>query len=215
MYHKKLTLKEKFLRFIEIMKRVLKSFVSPNYGLTIYFGVPGAGKTTLCAYIARKVLKKNGLIWSNVPVKGTFKLSPKEDIGKYLISNGTVLIDEAGLEYNNRDYKQFSQDATEFYKYHRHYRLSVNIFSQGYDDMDKKIRLLATRLFVVSKSALPFLVRRYQIGKRAGINDLTKEICEEYFKIPLSSRWIFSPTLWDMFDSYSTKELPEKQWERW
>jgi len=205
----------KLIRVWEIIKLTLKSFKSPEFRFTIYFGVPGSGKTTLAAYLSNKIIKKGGRVWSNVPISGTYKLSPKDDIGQVMIENGTIMIDEAGLEYNNRDYKKFSQESTNFYKYHRHYKVSVNIFSQGYDDMDKKLRQLATTLYVVKKSILPFFVKRYMISKKIGINDLTKDICDEYFRVPFSGRYIFSPVVWTMFDSYSKTPLPEKQWELW
>ncbi len=198
-----------------IFKGIIKSFKSPNYSFSIYFGVPGSGKTTFAAWMAKRILKHNGHVWSNVPIKGAYKVEPKEDIGKYLMQNGTLLIDEAGIEYNNRDYKKFSQESTYFYKFHRLYKMNVCIFSQGFDDMDKKLRTLATHLYVCKKSVLPFLIRRYQISKRVGINDITKDICDEYYKVPFSSKWIFSPSLWTMFDSFSTKPLPEKDWSLW
>ena len=204
-----------FQRAKHIASNMVKSIGRPQYSLYVYFGVPGSGKTTFAAWIAKKVLKKQGQVWSNVPIKGTIKLNPVTDIGQTLITDGHVIIDEAGVEYNNRDFKSFSKEATYFYKHHRHYRVSVHLFSQGFDDMDKKLRTLATSLFVVKKSLIPFMIRRYRISKKVGINELTKEICDEYYKVPFSSRWIFSPALWDMFDTYSIKNLPEKDWEKW
>ena len=49
-----------------------------------YFGVPGSGKTTVAAYLAKKDLKKKRNVYSNVPITGAYKIS-KEDIGKFLI----------------------------------------------------------------------------------------------------------------------------------
>ena len=126
----------------------------PQQILSVYFGVPGAGKTTFAAYLTKHDLKRGIPVWSNVPITGAYKLEPKDDIGKYMIAGGRVIIDEAGLEYNNRDFKAFSKDSLYFYKYHRHYQLAVDVFSQGYDDMDKKIRTLAQKLYVVKKSLL-------------------------------------------------------------
>jgi len=73
--------------------------------------------------------------------------------------------------------------------------VDVYIFSQGFDDMDKKLRVLATSLYVVRKSLIPFFVYRYRISKRVGINELTKEICDEYFKVFLRRKYIFAPLL--------------------
>lgn len=189
--------------------------MSKGYALSIYFGVPGSGKTTFAAWLAKKDLKKGRKVWSNVPITGTFQFDPQTDIGKYMIAGGRVIIDEAGIEYNNRNFKKFSDEQNYFYKYHRHYQTDVDIFSQGYDDMDKKLRLLAQRLYVVKKSILPFFIVRKQIAKRVGINEMTKEIIDEYYFVPFGSKHIFSPFLWKLFNTYSRKELPQKEWKRW
>jgi len=209
-YMKKIT-----KRIIEIIVAMIKSIGKPQYKLYVYFGVPGSGKTTFAAWIAKRVLKKGGEVWSNVPIKGTYVLNTETDIGHYMIEGGHVIIDEAGIEYNNRDFKTFPRPALHFFKHHRHYKTNIHIFSQGYDDMDKKLRTLATSLFVIRKSLIPFFIRRYQISKKVGINELTKEICDEYYKRPLSSKYIFSPATWHMFDTYSIKELPGKFWKTW
>lgn len=183
--------------------------------LSVYFGVPGSGKTTFAAWLAKRDLKHGLNVWSNVPITGTMKLNCQEDIGEYMICDGRVIIDEAGIEYNNRDFKNFSKKQLVFYKYHRHYELAVDVFSQGYDDMDKKIRTLAQRLYVVKKSLIPFFIYRQRIGKRVGVNDLTKEICDEYYLVPLGRRYIFSPFVWKLFNTISREDLPEKVWEKW
>lgn len=183
--------------------------------LSIYFGVPGAGKTTFAAWLTRRDTRRGIPVWSNVPITGARKLEPKTDIGNYMISEGRVIIDEAGLEYNNRDFKDFSKKALYFYKYHRHYQLAVDVFSQGFDDMDKKIRTLAQRLYVVKKSLLPFFVYRRQIKKRVGINEMSKEIIDEYYFVPWSRKYIFCPPLWKMFNTISRETYPDKEWEAW
>ena len=194
---------------------MLKSVGRTQYKFYVYFGVPGSGKTTYAAWLTRRFSKRGGTVYSNVPIKGALQLDPVADIGKVLVSNGHIIIDEAGVEYNNRDFKTFPKEATYFFKHHRHYKTTVHLFSQGYNDMDKKLRTLATSLYVIKKSMIPFCIRKYEISKRIGINDMTKDICDEYFKRPFSSRLVFTPTLWDMFDTYSTRELPDKEWSKW
>lgn len=183
--------------------------------LSIYFGVPGSGKTTFAAWLTKRDLRRGGKVWSNVPITGAYKLEPKEDIGQYMICNGRVIIDEAGIEYNNRDFKKFSEESLYFYKYHRHYELAVDIFSQGFDDMDKKIRTLAQRLYVVKKSLLPWFVYRRRIRKKVGVNEYTKDIIDEYEFVPFSRRYIFAPLVWKSFNTISRKQLIEKEWPRW
>lgn len=113
--------------------------------LNIYFGVPGSGKTTYAAYLAKQAQRESIIIrlcrrfpcrfthwilsgsnwkraypvWSNVPIQGTYQLNAKSDIGVYMIQDGKMIIDEAGVEFNNRDYKAFPKSAIRFFKYHR------------------------------------------------------------------------------------------------
>ena len=116
-----------------------RSFLCPQHPhvLNVYFGVPGSGKTTFAAYLTKWALHENALIrfcrryenaltkmilnskylkrridvYSNVPITGAYRLDAKVDIGNFMIENAKVIIDEAGIEYNNRNYKSFPQEA--------------------------------------------------------------------------------------------------------
>ena len=211
--------------------------------LNVYFGVPGSGKTTFAAYLAKQMAKESCMIswakkhpgrfsekllaskffkrsvpvYSNVPITGAYKLDPQKDIGKVMIAEGKVIIDEAGIEYNNRNFKAFPPDAIYWYKYHRHYECSVDVFSQSYEDMDITLRRLAQNYYVVKKSLLPFCIVCKKIRRKVGIDDNTHQIIDKYyFGFPIiDSKWVFSPPLWKLFNSYSRKEMPAKDWEIW
>lgn len=216
----------------------------PKLVLNVYFGVPGSGKTTFAAYLAKKSMKESRIIsfagkhpsslsdwllnktalfkrsdpvYSNVPITGTRKLVPQDDIGKVMVSDGRVIIDEAGIEYNNRAYKSFSPAAIYWYKYHRHYKCPVDVFSQSYEDMDITLRRLAQNYFVVKKSLIPYFIVCRKISRKVGIDEKSHQIIDHYyFGLPLiSSKWVFAPPFWKMFNSFSRKALPEKEWEIW
>lgn len=223
----------------------LISFLCPKHPhvLNVYFGVPGSGKTTFAAYLTKWALHENALIrfcrkypnrltdlllnsrylkrridvFSNVPITGAYQLSAKEDIGHFMIENAKIIIDEAGIEYNNRNYKTFSQEAIYFYKYHRHYKTSVDIFSQSYEDMDVTLRRLAQNFYVVRRSLVPFCVVARKIRRKVGVDEHTKQIMDLYaMGIPIiDTKRIFAPSLWKLFNSYSRKELPKKDWDIW
>lgn len=183
--------------------------------ISTYFGVPGSGKTTFAAYLAKKDLKRNKKVWSNVPITGTYKLEPQEDLGRKMIVDGRIIIDEASVEYNSRAYKQMSQAAIKFFKYHRHYQTAIDVFSQSWDDMDVTIRRLTQKMYVVKRSLLPWFIVRRTIRKRIGIDDNTHQIIDEYSWQPFSRKYIFSPVLWKSFNTLSRDALPEKEWEKW
>ena len=210
--------------------------------LNVYFGVPGSGKTTFAAWLTRESLRESWVIrlckrwpdnrfckwilekdlfrrrtdvYSNVPITGAYVLDPQKDIGKYMICDGKIIIDEAGIEYNNRSFKTFPPEAIYFYKYHRHYQTSIDVFSQSYDDMDITLRRLAQNFYVVKKSLVPFCVTCRLIKRKVGVDETTHQIADLYsMGVPvLDTRRIFCPPLWKLFNSYSRKELPKKDWE--
>lgn len=211
--------------------------------LNVYFGVPGSGKTTFAAYLAKQSAKESWVIvwvrehpgpfsekllasrffkrsvpvYSNVPITGTYHLDPMQDVGKVMIVGGKVIIDEAGVEYNNRKTKDFPKESIYWYKYHRHYECSVDVFSQSYEDMDITLRRLAQNYYVVKKSLIPFFIVCKRIRRKVGIDEHTHQIIDKYyFGLPiLDTKWVFMPPLWKLFNSFSRKELPEKAWKVW
>ena len=189
-----------------------------NYEFSTYFGVPGSGKTTIASWLARNELnnkKKKRKVWSNVPIKGTYKLD-KSDIGKYNIYNGRLILDECGVEFDNRNFKKnFTDDQTQFFKFHRKYKVDVVCFSQFWNDIDIKLRNLSTKLYLLKKSSIPFFIVRKEIGKKIGINKDTKQIEDQYYFRKLATKWYFAPKVWKMFVTDERPELPEKVWEKW
>lgn len=224
---------------------VVRSFLCPKHPhvLNVYFGVPGSGKTTFAAHLTKWALHENAIIrfcrkhenkltraildskylkrsipvYSNVPITGAFQLDAKSDIGHYMIEGAKIIIDEAGIEYNNRNFKAFPPEAIYFYKYHRHYQTSVDVFSQSFDDMDITLRRLAQNFYVVRKSLIPFCIVARRIRRKVGVDETTKQIADLYsMGLPvIDTTRIFSPPLWKMFNSYSRKQLPDKDWPVW
>lgn len=215
-----------------------------RHELNVYFGVPGAGKTTFAAWLTKRASHKSlfyrlfcekyptiytGLlirfrlikmpldVYSNVPITGARVLDVKSDIGVYHIASAKVIIDEAGIEYNNRNFKALPAEQIYWFKYHRHYKCSVDVFSQSHEDMDITLRRLAQKYYVLKKSLLPNFVVCKRIKRRVGIDDTTHQIIDEYYwGIPiLETRWIFSPPLWKLFNSYSCRQLQPKVWDVW
>lgn len=198
------------------MKKKKKDYPKIKEVVNIYFGVPGSGKTTMAAWLARRDLRRKGKVWSNVPITGTYKLDVNKDIGIHHIEKGRIIIDEAGIEYNSRNYKNLPLHQIEFFKYHRHYSTAIDVFSQSYEDMDITLRRLAQNYYVVTKSRLPFFIKVRSIGRRIGIDENTHQIIDEYYwRCFLFTRRIFSPTLWKLFNTKSRKQLKEKDWQWW
>lgn len=206
-------------------------FKKRNCTFDTYFGVPGSGKTTVAAWLAKKSIKKGMPVYSNVDIKGCFKCS-KNDLGKvdfrytwndklqrFEFNEHTLYIsDEAGVEFNNRNYsKNFTEEQIDYLKHHRHYGTDMVFLSQYWNDIDVTLRRLSTRLFLLKKSLIPFFIKRKKIGKRISIDPTTKQIIDEYYFIPFifGTRYIFAPAVWKMFNTHDTKPLINKRFTKY
>lgn len=208
----------------------------------VYFGIPGSGKTTYAAYLAKQAMYEplsyrlwikyptNPIIrflfrncrvplnvFSNVPIVGTYSIDPKSDLGYYDVSDGKIIIDEASIEYNNRNFKSLPAPTIQFFKLHRHYRTSIDVFSQSFDDMDITLRRLAHSYYLVKKSIFPYFVKVKRIYRKVGIDENTHQIADLFnFGIPfLDDKYIFMPSVWKLFDSYDAPELPHRDFTKW
>lgn len=182
--------------------------------LSIFYGAPGVGKSTLACHFAIKAMRCGIPVYSNMPIKGCYQFD-KSDLGKYLIENCLVLWDEVGVDANSRNFKaNFNPDQIKWLKYHRHERAQVMVFSQGFDDMDKIIRTLGTDMYVVRRGILNTITYR-RIRKRPDIDEITHKPDDLYSFEPFSTRRIYAPAVWKYFDSYSRLGLPVKDFPIW
>lgn len=182
--------------------------------LSIWYGAPGVGKSTLAAFFALKAQAAGIPVYSNMPIKGCYQFD-KSDLGSYLIENCLVLWDEVGVDANSRNFKaNFTPQQIKWLKYHRHEGAQVMVFSQGFDDMDKIIRTLGSEMYVVRRGILRTITYR-RIRKKPDIDEITHKPDDLYSFEPFSTRRIYAPAVWHAFDSYSRLGLPEKVFPIW
>lgn len=195
-----------FLFIILVLYLFLLSKERPSNIFDTYFGVPGSGKSTQSAKIVSKYLKKNIKCYSNFDIKGCYQLNI-DDLGVKVFKNCVLIIDEVGIDMNNRDFKtNMPKHRLSFFKKHRHYNVDIFIFSQSYNDMDLKLRTLSTRFFLMKKSFIPFTFSKRQIKKYIGINKFDQSINDMYDFVPFSLRFTYGPNYWKYFDSYDTND---------
>lgn len=185
-----------------------------------FVGVPGSGKTTLACKIMKKEMrgllknpfkKKYKYIFSNFDNDLSNIVNARDLSEKATPDNSLLMIDESGIEFNCRDYKNFDKGLIEFFKYHRHYKTDVCLFSQTFDDVDKVLRDLSSEIWIIRKLG-PLTYARC-VYKRVGIDDITKELkYQHYFKsilwqllpfMPPQFIFCFRPLYYKHFNSYS------------
>lgn len=182
--------------------------------IELYFGVPGAGKTTWACYLAHKAFKQKRPVFSNVFIKGAYSYN-KDDLGIYAIENALVICDEAGLEFDNRKMSMTDEEIY-FFKYHRHYQNDVVFFSQGLD-VDIKIRKLAQTYYLLEPSILPGFIRRKTIARKVGIDEGGQLIDKFAFVSPLFGglKLIFAPRFRKYFNTLDRRELRLKKFVKY
>lgn len=188
-----------------------------------FFGLPGSGKSSFLVYIAiqtqSSILRGKSQydrVVSNVEIDYpgivymTFSDMLRFDLGW----NTLCVIDEASLEFDNRDFKNFSYAKLDYFVQHRRYKYDILIFTQKWDAVDCKVRALTDRVYYVHTGTI-FKSLSYATPIDYGIHVPSKrdknspsygEIVQGYYKAPLLqrvfSRRIYRPEIYDRYNSY-------------
>lgn len=124
-----------------------RKFRNP-YKLIMVFGKKGSGKSTLITKLAIQAIRKGKVVYSTIYVPGV-RLFDVRYIGHYNFPpESVVLIDEVGMIWDNREFKNFKPEVRDWFKLQRHNRVTVYLFSQTFD-VDVKLRNLTDYMYLV------------------------------------------------------------------
>lgn len=188
--------------------------------VSLFFGIPRCGKTTLLTKFVYDSIKsgKYENVYANIDLNivGYTRIY-SEDVGTKLLHNGIIFIDEAAIEYDSRNFKDFKKELVRFFMMHGHFHLDIVMFSQFPDSVDKKIRAITTDCYMVYR---PFITGKwfskyYRIPYGIVIpdnGDKLGEIVQGYkqpsFLVRLFAKRVFRPRWYRYFDSWETYYLP-------
>lgn len=194
--------------------------------ISLFFGLPGCGKTTLFTQFAVKYCRPMSPykhVYGNVHISVPgYTYIDNECIGRYQLDNCLLLIDEATIFADSRRHKEFPKFLVDFFLLHRHYKCDIYLFSQGWDAVDRRIRIITDRVYYVYKGIFTrhWITKYYRIPygiiipdpKRNGGSEKLGEIIQGYCKPPIFVRIFakicYRPRYYQYFDSWEAPELP-------
>lgn len=205
--------------------------------ISMYFGLPRSGKTTFATAIAVKEAKrikmgvsKYKAVYTNYPVihDNVYQIDPVKDLGVYEITDSLILIDEATLCVDSRDYKNFDKRLRSYFFLHGHWRCDIIMFAQQWDGVDKGIRVCTDRVYYVHKGkirrgisyAMPIPYGIIIPDPKKSDSEKLGEIVQGYCKPNIFVR-MFQPRIkrkkyYKYFNSWDRPKLDEfdkKQWK--
>lgn len=136
------------------------------FELRFYLGHKGSGKSTCLVKEMMRYHKKGYRIYTNIesisfPWANIIKI---EDLGDYVARpKSYVALDEVGIYYDARKWKQFKDSTRDYYKYQRQYKNIVSVNSQVWD-VDKKIKSLCDVFYYCSKIGPFSIARQFKLG---------------------------------------------------
>lgn len=199
-----------------------RKYLNP-YKLIFIFAKKGQGKSTLLTKMALNHLKHGWTVFSTDPIPGCYLIRP-EEIGYYELPwHSLLIIDEIGMIWDNRDFKNFSNAVRDWFKLQRHRGVKVICASQSFD-VDKKIRDLADDMFLLQKKFRVFsygkrILKILDIVEANGDHNSESRIVDQLKFDSILFFWAGSRTLtfiphWTKyFDSFSAPPLKQKEFE--
>lgn len=191
---------------------VLQIYLTPRHGkLELIMGKAGSGKSTLIAHLVRQANKKKRKVFCNHHVLGATKFS-HEWLGKYMLEDCTIIIDEAQICFDNRDFKSFTKELKFFFSNYRHFQADIYVVSQSWEDLDIKIRRQAKKISIMKGSIIPFTIMLQRVKMKFGVSEDKTDIITQFGTtiIPIIGWTLkFNFTVWHYFDSYSKPILPK------
>lgn len=199
-----------------------RKYLNP-YKLIFIIAKKGQGKSTFLTKMALNHLKHGWTVFSTDPIPGCYLIRP-EEIGYYELPwHSLLIIDEIGMIWDNRDFKNFSNAVRDWFKLQRHRGVKVICASQSFD-VDKKIRDLADDMFLLQKKFRVFsygkrILKILDIVEANGDHNSESRIVDQLKFDSILFFWAGSRTLtfiphWTKyFDSFSAPPLKQKDFE--
>lgn len=183
--------------------------------LYLVFGKKGSGKSTYLVKLAVKYLKKGFYVYTNMEdmVVPGVRLINIDDLGDFIPeANSLLLVDEVGMIWDNRNFKNFKPSVRDFFKLQRHYKVLVYLASQTFD-IDKKLRDLTDGM-ILNINVLNVLTIGKTIVRKITLTESTSEaesrIAEDLkFRPFWHWKYTYIPKWSKYFNSFQIPDMPK------
>jgi hypothetical protein len=117
------------------------------------FGLPRSGKSYWACYqIYFNYIKKGIPVYSNIPLRGSFKLSDNDIINGFPLKNGAVVfLDEVQNYANSRNWDKLSDNLYFIFSQGGKYDLKLYYTAQDSSRVDKTLREVSNYFYDVKK----------------------------------------------------------------
>lgn len=171
------------VRFTGLFKRL------DGYNANLVCGQRGSGKSCLLARIAQRKLEQGYTVYSNYPIKGTYRIPYITIKGKSYLDKSflyslpcdtVIIIDECSTVWNNRQYGKWSEDDSEFFNFLRKRKQYLYLACQYYDTVDLNVRRALEMVIYLSDGSIfpgvSFVSLDYQ--SLVKVEDVTKHVLD-------------------------------------
>lgn len=179
------------------------------------FGLPGSGKSVFLTACAMRALQGKPMriggctlhtgdydhVLTNFPLEGADRLE-WASLGRTRLRNALLLMDELQLFADSRKFKEFSENHVFWFAEHRKMHCDVIWASQTYDGVDKRIRSLTQKYYLVTPATL--FSSRFSVVSpiNMDIDVISGNIIEGYEMAHLMKRrLLYLPKWWNNFDT--------------
>lgn len=183
-------------------------------------GLPGSGKSTLLSYIAHRAINDKSInfrgfdlctteytkVFTNFPAMGGYKLN-FEKLGISNYNHAFLCCDEIQLFADSRNFRTFTDDLKFWFSNHRKFHLDFCYATQDFSNVDKRIRDLTDRIYVVDM--MPFkIIRVRRVLTSLNMDTLGQKYCFGGF---FDTHYFYAPRMYKYNDTYAL--MINKQFE--
>lgn len=213
-----------FLRFVILVFLGFSAFTlfwwlkcRNPYKLVMIIGKKGSGKTTDIQRRTFEALANGWEVYSTCAVSGARLIDANNLAMSSLPPNSLILIDEAGIIWNNREFKGFNADIRKYFKLQRHAKHKIVLYSQAWD-VDVTLRRLCDELWLMKNLFGCYSISRrilrtislVSAEKMQGEGQIVDDLRYDslLFFWCGSIRFTFVPKYMKYFNSFEMEELP-------